>query len=77
MIEVSFYHLTGRTVDSALQALLERTRGRGWRAVVPADQSQAGQGRDPQGPGDAGVENNPSFVPFQGPQAGESPSQGG
>lgn len=36
MIEVSFYHLTGRTVDSALQALLELARGRGWRAVVQA-----------------------------------------
>lgn len=36
MIEVSFYHLTGRTVESALLALLERSRGRGWRAVVQA-----------------------------------------
>lgn len=36
MIEVSFYHLTGRTVDMALQALLERARGRGWRSVVQA-----------------------------------------
>lgn len=34
MLEVSFYHLTGRTVESALQALLERARGRGWRAVI-------------------------------------------
>lgn len=36
MIEVSFYHLTGRSVESALQALLELSRGRGWRAVVQA-----------------------------------------
>jgi DNA polymerase-3 subunit chi len=39
MIEVSFYHLTSRTVDSALQALLERVQGRGWRAVVQASSS--------------------------------------
>ena len=32
MIEVAFYHLTARTVESALQTLLERTRARGWRA---------------------------------------------
>ena len=36
MIEVAFYHLTARTVESALQTLLERTRARGWRAVVQA-----------------------------------------
>lgn len=36
MIEVAFYHLTARTVESALQTLLERTRALGWRAVVQA-----------------------------------------
>ena len=36
MIEISFYHLTVRTVESALQTLLERTHARGWRAVVQA-----------------------------------------
>lgn len=36
MIEVSFYHLTERSVESALLALLELSRGRGWRAVVQA-----------------------------------------
>lgn len=36
MIEVFFYHLSERKVDSALQLLLERARGRGWRAVVQA-----------------------------------------
>lgn len=36
MIEVSFYHLTARTVESALQTLLERSQARGWRSVVQA-----------------------------------------
>lgn len=34
MTEVRFYHLTRRTLEQALPALLEKTLERGWRAVV-------------------------------------------
>jgi len=34
MAEVAFYHLTARSVDSALPSLLERSLARGWRAAV-------------------------------------------
>jgi len=34
MAEVLFYHLTESTLEDALPGLLERTVGRGWRAVV-------------------------------------------
>ena len=34
MAEVLFYHLTESTLDDALPGLLERSLGRGWRAVV-------------------------------------------
>lgn len=34
MTEVLFYHLTESTLEDALPGLLERSLGRGWRAVV-------------------------------------------
>jgi len=34
MAEVLFYHLTESTLEDALPGLLERSIGRGWRAVV-------------------------------------------
>jgi DNA polymerase-3 subunit chi len=34
MAEVLFYHLTESTLEDALPGLLERSLGRGWRAVV-------------------------------------------
>jgi DNA polymerase-3 subunit chi len=34
MAEVLFYHLTESTLEEALPGLLERSLGRGWRAVV-------------------------------------------
>lgn len=34
MIEVSFYHLTRRTLDQALPLLLEKSLSRDWRVVV-------------------------------------------
>ena len=34
MAEVLFYHLTESTLEDALPGLLERSVGRGWRAVV-------------------------------------------
>lgn len=34
MTEVLFYHLTESTLEDALPGLLERSVGRGWRAVV-------------------------------------------
>ena len=34
MSEVLFYHLTESTLQDALPGLLERSLGRGWRAVV-------------------------------------------
>ncbi|MEP9388979.1 DNA polymerase III subunit chi [Mesorhizobium sp. KR9-304] len=34
MAEVLFYHLTESTLQDALPGLLERSLGRGWRAVV-------------------------------------------
>lgn len=36
MTEVLFYHLTESTLEDALPGLLERSLGRGWRAVVQA-----------------------------------------
>ncbi len=36
MAEILFYHLTESTLDEALPGLLERSLGRGWRAVVQA-----------------------------------------
>lgn len=36
MAEVLFYHLTESTLEDALPGLLERSLGRGWRAVVQA-----------------------------------------
>lgn len=34
MTEIRFYHLTRSTMEQALPDLLEKTLGRGWRAVV-------------------------------------------
>jgi DNA polymerase-3 subunit chi len=34
MTEILFYHLTESTLEDALPSLLERSIGRGWRAVV-------------------------------------------
>lgn len=34
MTDVLFYHLTTRTLDETLPALVERAHGRGWRVVV-------------------------------------------
>jgi DNA polymerase-3 subunit chi len=34
MTDVLFYHLTNRPLEAALPELLEKTLGRGWRAVV-------------------------------------------
>jgi DNA polymerase-3 subunit chi len=34
MAEVLFYHLTESTLEEALPGLLERSLGRGWRAIV-------------------------------------------
>lgn len=36
MAEVLFYHLTESTLEKALPILLEKSVGRGWRAVVQA-----------------------------------------
>jgi DNA polymerase-3 subunit chi len=36
MTEVLFYHLEHQTLERVLPALVERTLGRGWRAVVQA-----------------------------------------
>ncbi|MBM3563795.1 MAG: DNA polymerase III subunit chi [Alphaproteobacteria bacterium] len=36
MSEIAFYHLTRTTVAQTLPALLERSRARGWRAIVQA-----------------------------------------
>jgi DNA polymerase-3 subunit chi len=36
MAEVLFYHLSESTLEDALPGLLERSLGRGWRAVVQA-----------------------------------------
>ena len=36
MAEVLFYHLTESTLEKALPTLLEKSIGRGWRAVVQA-----------------------------------------
>jgi len=36
MTEVLFYHLTESTLEDSLPGLLERSVGRGWRAVVQA-----------------------------------------
>lgn len=34
MTEISFYHLTRSTLEDVLPELLEKTRAKGWRAVV-------------------------------------------
>lgn len=36
MTDVFFYHLQGQPLDAVLPRLLERTLGRGWRALVKA-----------------------------------------
>lgn len=36
MIEVSFYHLTRRTLEQALPVLLEKSLARGWRVALQA-----------------------------------------
>lgn len=36
MTEISFYHLTRKTLEQALPELLEKTLERGWKAVVMA-----------------------------------------
>jgi len=38
--EIRFYHLTSSRLEQALPALLQRTLGRGWRAVVLADSAE-------------------------------------
>ncbi len=40
MAEVLFYHLEARSLEDTLPALLERTRARGWRAVVRAGSAE-------------------------------------
>jgi DNA polymerase III subunit chi len=40
MTEVLFYHLTESTLEDALPGLLERSVGRGWRAVVQAGSTE-------------------------------------
>lgn len=37
MIEICFYHLTRRSLERTLPALLEKSLGRGWRVVVQAE----------------------------------------
>ena len=37
MSEVLFYHLERRTLDDVLPGLVEKTRERGWRAVIRAE----------------------------------------
>ena len=40
MTEVLFYHLLRKPLESALPALLEKSRERGWRVVVQADSEE-------------------------------------
>lgn len=40
MTETLFYHLERRTLDEVLPGLIERTRERGWRALIRADTAE-------------------------------------
>ena len=40
MSEVLFYHLERRGFDDVLPGLIEKTRGRGWRALIRADSAE-------------------------------------
>jgi len=40
MTETLFYHLERRSLDEVLPGLVERTLGRGWRAVIRAESSE-------------------------------------
>jgi DNA polymerase III subunit chi len=44
--ETLFYHLEKRTLEDVLPGLLERTRGRGWRAVVRVGSAERMQALD-------------------------------
>jgi DNA polymerase-3 subunit chi len=48
MAEIWFYHLTGRSLESALPNLLERSLARGWRAVVEAGDEERLRALDDQ-----------------------------
>ncbi len=39
MIDVSFYHLTRRTLEQALPVLLEKSLARGWRVALQASEA--------------------------------------
>ena len=40
MTETLFYHLERRTLDEALPGLVEKTRERGWRALIRTDSAE-------------------------------------
>ena len=40
MTEILFYHLERRSLDEVLPDLVERTRARGWRALIRADSAE-------------------------------------
>ncbi|GAB4349826.1 MAG: DNA polymerase III subunit chi [Oricola sp.] len=40
MTEVFFYHLTESTLDEALPTLVEKSLGRGWRAVIQSGRAE-------------------------------------
>lgn len=40
MTETLFYHLERRSLDEALPGLVEKTRERGWRALIRADSAE-------------------------------------
>ena len=40
MTETLFYHLERRGLDEALPGLIEKTRERGWRALIRADTAE-------------------------------------
>ncbi len=46
MAETLFYHLERRTLEDVLPGLLERTRERGWRAVVQVGSAERMEGLD-------------------------------
>lgn len=46
MSEVLFYHLERRTLDDVLPGLVEKSRERGWRAVIRAESSDRAQAID-------------------------------
>lgn len=46
MTEVLFYHLEKRSLDDILPGLVERTLGRGWRALIRTESSDRAQAID-------------------------------